>query len=188
MRPDSLRQVITRAVRLLRRAASEGLLWLIGPLARAMEVAAWRYRVKGYRRRYDVDPSFHFNYGSRIYGGGEISLGPHSYLNDFASIKATEGTSVRVGRGCRIGPHVRIYAGTISPDEDLSDPNPSRIKGDIQIDDYAWIGANVYIGPGASIGANAVVGANSVVNRDVLPNEIVGGVPVRHIRFKELGQ
>lgn len=52
------------------------------------------------------------------------------------------------------------------------------------IGDWCWIGAGVFIGPGMSIGDNAVVGTNAVVNRNVLPYEIVAGVPIRHLRFK----
>jgi len=37
-----------------------------------------------------------------------------------------------------------------------------------------------------TIGDNAIIGANSVVTKSVKPFEVVGGVPAKHIRFKEL--
>ncbi|EKF9070797.1 acyltransferase, partial [Vibrio cholerae] len=56
---------------------------------------------------------------------------------------------------------------------------------DVYIDDYSWIGANVFIGPGVKIGRNSVVGANSVVTCDIPDNQIWGGVPARLIRTKK---
>ncbi len=47
-----------------------------------------------------------------------------------------------------------------------------------------WIGQNVLLGRGITIGDGAVVAAGSVVVKDVLPYEIVGGVPARRIRFR----
>jgi chloramphenicol O-acetyltransferase type B len=61
-------------------------------------------------------------------------------------------------------------------------------SADVTIGDYVWIGAGSYIGPGIVIGDGAIVGANSVVHRAVEPNEIVGGSPLRHIRFKRSAQ
>ena len=38
--------------------------------------------------------------------------------------------------------------------------------------------------PGVSIGNGAVVGANTVVTRDVVPFEIVAGMPARRLRLR----
>lgn|SRR5699024_350530 len=51
------------------------------------------------------------------------------------------------------------------------------------------LGNNVYVGVGAviignvKVGDNAVIGANAVVINDVEENEVVAGVPARHIKF-----
>ena len=136
------------------------------------------------RRRYEVDPTFKFHLGSRIYGEGRIVLGPKSYVNNYAYLRASPGKSITVGQGCRIGPNVRVYTQTVDPDADLSvEPQP-RKTGDVRIEDWVWIGSGVYIGPGITIGENAMVGANSVVTRDVEPFEIVAGAPLRHLRYK----
>lgn len=47
-----------------------------------------------------------------------------------------------------------------------------------------WIGEGVFIRRGVKIGDGAVIGARSVITRDVLPYEIVAGVPGRHIRYR----
>ena len=47
------------------------------------------------------------------------------------------------------------------------------------------IGANsCVIGP-ITIGNNAQIGAGSVVLHDVMDNEVVAGVPAKHIKFLE---
>lgn len=157
---------------------------IFGRLAAAIELTAWRFHVARMRSRYDVDPSFTFHLGSRVHGTGRIVLGPHSYLNNHANLRATAPHAITVGRGCRIGPFVRVYTQTVDPDADLSQDDLPRKVGDVTIEDWAWIGSSVYIGPGVTIGENSVVGANSVVTRDVEPFEIVAGAPLRHQRYK----
>lgn len=70
-----------------------------------------------------------------------------------------------------------------------SHPNASRIRsfaptarGDIVIEDDAWIGACAVILPGVRIGRGAVVGAGSVVTADVPPLTIVAGQPAKPVR------
>lgn len=57
-------------------------------------------------------------------------------------------------------------------------------KGDIVIGDDVWIGENSLILSGVKIGQGAIIAANSLVSKDVKPYEIVGGTPIRHIKFR----
>lgn len=45
-----------------------------------------------------------------------------------------------------------------------------------------WIGENVLIKAGVSIGTGAIIGMGAVVTKDILPYEIVGGVPAECIK------
>lgn len=70
-----------------------------------------------------------------------------------------------------------------------SHPNHSRIRpfaptarGDIIIEDDAWVGACAVILPGVTVGRGAVVGACSVVTADVPPLTVVAGQPARAVR------
>lgn len=53
--------------------------------------------------------------------------------------------------------------------------------GKIVIKDNVFIGHGAIILPNVTIGPNAIVAAGSVVNKDVLPGDIVGGVPAKAI-------
>lgn len=57
-------------------------------------------------------------------------------------------------------------------------------KGEIIVDDEAWIGMNATIVSGVHIGMGAVVAAGSVVTKDVPPFALVGGNPARFIKWR----
>ena len=80
---------------------------------------------------------------------------------------------------------MRIYTQSRIADQDLGQTNFVKL-GDVIIEDNVWIGANVFINPGVTIGTNSIVGANSIVTHDVPPWTIVGGVPARLIRMKQV--
>ena len=145
-------------------------------------------RYKAYRSKYNIHKSFRFN-GKDIYfyGDGEIIIDKDSYIGSLSTIGTSKGNKVSIGKGCSISHNVRIYTSSKSPDWDFSIKENMPIKyGDVVIDDYAWIGANVFINPGVKIGKNSVIGANSVVTKDIIENGIYGGVPAKLIRKKNL--
>ena len=57
-------------------------------------------------------------------------------------------------------------------------------RGDVIIGNDVWIGERALIKAGVHIGNGAVIGMGSIVTHDVLPYEIVGGNPAKHIRFR----
>ena len=54
----------------------------------------------------------------------------------------------------------------------------------VEIGNDVWIGANVVVLDGVKIGDGAVIAAGAVVTKDVLPYQVVGGVPAKHIKFR----
>jgi len=129
---------------------------------------------------------------------GECKIGAYSYIG--------AGTAVRntiIGRYCSIATDV-----TISPPEHPSDwfsSHPFVFDRNVQFKDFphfhriakpqvfgerrgvtigndVWIGRNVIVHKGVRIGDGAIIASGSVVSKNVLPYEIVGGIPAKHIR------
>jgi len=145
-----------------------------------------RYIYSIYRKRYDIDDSFHFNgEGTLIYGNGKLIIGKNSYIGQYSILQISDNHSIKIGNNCSIGPFFKIWTETWKVDHDYNDKALIESKfGSVIIMDAVWIGANVLISPGITIGTNSIIGANAVVTKDVPNHAIVGGVPAKIIRYK----
>ena len=144
-------------------------------------------RYNHFRKMYSIHPSFKFNGKDiKFYGGGELNIDSDSYIGSYSTIQIHSDHKVKIGKGCSLSHNVRIYTSSKLPDFDFKYKNeiPEK-KGDVIIENYAWIGANVFINPGVTIGQNSVIGANSVVTKNIEANSIYGGVPAKLIRMKK---
>lgn len=116
----------------------------------------------------------------------KLIIGKGSQIGPF-SVIFTHKEDLIIGDNVMIAPHCVIAAGI----HDYRNTEiPMRFsecfsKGGIIIEDDVWIGANCTITDNVRIGKGAVVGANSLVNKDVLPYDIVGGVPIKHISSRK---
>ena len=116
------------------------------------------------------------------------------------TIRAPAGIRVAagaiVGRDCfldgrgelTIGRNVNIssYTLLITGSHELNSPDFSSYFRPIVIEDHVWIGSRATVLPGVTIGRGAVVAAGSVVTKDVPPMTVVGGVPAKMIRRREV--
>ena len=107
---------------------------------------------------------------------------------------------IQIGSYCSIADNVHIFLGgnhhmyrvttfpfsNTSSKENIFGTGIDQFlsKGDVEIGHDVWIGSNVSIMSGVRIGSGSVIAAFSHVVRDVLPYEIVGGNPAKHIRFR----
>ena len=89
--------------------------------------------------------------------------------------------ALRIGNNVSIAGDVRIF----TMQHDIDDPYFREVDGDVVIDDYVAIGTRVTILPGVHIGRGAVVGSGAVVTHDIEPYSMVGGVPAKHIRYRQ---
>lgn len=111
--------------------------------------------------------------------GDNVSIGKSVMLLAIGGISI--GDNVMIGHGAQI-----ISAGHRIPEGD----SPMRFSGleaaPIHIESNSWIGAGAIILPGVRIGQGAVVAAGAVVSRDVEALTIVGGVPAKLLRMRQL--
>lgn len=121
----------------------------------------------------NIEANFRCDYGSNIY------LGDGFYANfDLIILDVCE---VRIGKQCKCGPRVSIFAAghPIDAAERVKGPEFGR---PVTIGDRVWIGGGAIINPGVTIGNDVVVAAGAVVTKDVPDAVIVAGVPARVIR------
>lgn len=116
--------------------------------------------------------------------GGRISIGSGTWVHPRGQINAYLG-SIYIGRGVEIAPNCAFY----SYDHGLALDRPIReqpleTKGDIVVEDQAWLGVGVIVLSGVRIGKGAVIGAGSVVIKDIPDNAIAVGNPARVIKMR----
>ena len=126
----------------------------------------------------------HLNEGVRIVTahGGSVSFADDAHVQPGCYFMAVQ-RSIRIGRKAQIAPNCAFYPyehGT-DPDRPLHE-QPLHSKGDIEVEDDAWLGFGVVVLSGVSIGAGAVVGAGSVVTRSIPAGAVAAGSPARVVR------
>lgn len=98
--------------------------------------------------------------------------------------------SVTIGKHVGIGANVTIYDTDFHPvnpyERIISNKDSVIQRKPVQIEDYAWIGANAMILKGVHIGRGAVIGAGSVVTKDVPELTIYAGNPAKFVKKIEL--
>lgn len=137
---------------------------------------SFRLRHWYYRRimKYSIgrDSSLHMGL---FVTGQNIKIGDNVVINRRVYLDGRIG--VRIGNNVSISPEVYI----LSMEHDPNDPKFSTRGGVVSIGDHVWLGARAMILPNVHIGEGAVVAAGAVVTKDVLPYQIVAGVPARQI-------
>lgn len=110
----------------------------------------------------------------------DIEIGDNVLIGMYNTIHHCDfGSYVLTAEGCR------FLSGSRYHHFDRTDV-PMALQGGeltrIEIADDVWIGANAVVM--ASLGQGSVVGAGSVVINEVVPGDIVGGVPAKTIRSR----
>jgi acetyltransferase-like isoleucine patch superfamily enzyme len=122
---------------------------------------------------------------SRIGARSNFFLGRDVYIGPMAELSA-DGVPVVIGDDTIIGPGLFLMAG----DHEWATPGvayrgaPRGSNLPVVIGRNVWIGARVTVLKGVTIGDAAIVAAGALVARDVLPYEVVAGVPAKHLRWR----
>jgi len=116
--------------------------------------------------------------GGSIHIGHDTHVHPRCFLSAYKA-SVLIGNHVLISGQCAFYP----YDHGLAPDEAILDQSLES-KGDIVIDDGAWLGYGVFLSSGVRVGKGAVVGARSVVTKSVPDGAIAAGVPARVIRMR----
>lgn len=118
---------------------------------------------------------------------GMLKIGNNVSVNTNTCIAPCDGGVVEISDNVLIAQNVVIRAADHRHD-DIGRPvnMQGHVGGEIFIGEGAWIGANAVITRNVRIGAHAIVGAGSVVTKDVPSFAVVGGVPARLIRQRNV--
>ena len=127
----------------------------------------------------------------------ESTFGDYSYTAGDVSIIYAD-----VGKFCSIASHVRINPGNHPMwrvtqhhatyrrrqygfgEADDAEFFQWRRDHRCQIGHDVWIGHGAIVMPGVKVSNGAVIGSGAVVTKDVLPYQVVAGVPARPIRYR----
>jgi acetyltransferase-like isoleucine patch superfamily enzyme len=140
----------------------------------------WRLLLNKIGKKFFIDSGVYIRYPSKVSIGDYVSINRCCQL--YPSWGNTSQGIITLGNHVRVGPSCTLFtAGHDSTDIGLSPTNDA-----ITIADHVWIGGNSTILQGVTIGEGAIVAAGSVVTKSVEPYTIVGGIPARFIKKREL--
>ncbi|MFZ7119511.1 MAG: acyltransferase [Eubacteriaceae bacterium] len=115
----------------------------------------------------------------------KISIGDNTIINRGVKIFGSfysKDVEIVIGKNCKLAPYVKIF----SAGHDHSYLGLPDNAASIIIEDYVWVGGGSIITQGVTLGEGSIVGAGSVVTKDVAPYTIVGGVPAKFIKNREI--
>lgn len=116
--------------------------------------------------------------------GGCLEIGNDTHIQPHCHMSAYLG-SIFIGSGVQIAPKCGFYPYKHGIDPfDLIKNQPIVSKGNIKINDDAWIGFGVILLEDVTIGKGAVIGAGSVVTRNVPDYAIAVGNPAKVIKIR----
>lgn len=118
--------------------------------------------------------------GATFYDTRNISLGDDTIIGENAVLDGRAKLSI--GNHVDIASEVMIY----NSEHDVMDEHFGPIEKEVVIGDYVFIGPRAIILPGVHIGDGAVIGAGAIVTKDVGVKSIVGGVPAKEIKKRDV--
>ena len=109
-----------------------------------------------------------------------IIIGDHTGING-ATLVAQQ--RIEVGPACVIAAHYITDNQNHSVYTDrMSNPAAPVVVAPVVIEEGVWVAVQTVITHGVKIGRHSVVGAGSLVRKDVPPDRLVAGNPLREIR------
>lgn len=118
--------------------------------------------------------------GCRMYEPRNISIGRGTIIGDHATLDGRD--KLVIGDHVDIASEVMIFNAT----RDIHTEDFKLLVKPVTIGNHIFIGPRVIILPGVNIGDGAVIGAGAVVTKDVPSKSLVGGVPAKIIKNRDI--
>lgn len=122
---------------------------------------------------------WHFFWYKRLCYNLKVDIKPNNLGPGFRLVHL--GALVRIKRDCKIGKNCTMLPGVVIGNKYFNSTNETVIVGD---NCYFGLGAKVF--GNVKIGNNVTIGANAVVTKDIPDNAVVGGIPAKIIKIKQL--
>jgi acetyltransferase-like isoleucine patch superfamily enzyme len=118
--------------------------------------------------------------------GRNIELGRNGHINQYCCVWASPASRILIGENLLMGPGVKIFSSNHGSGRDLPMNVQAAVERDVVIGDDVWLGANSVVVAGVTIGRGSIVAAGSVVTKDVPEYSVVGGIPARTIKTRDV--
>jgi acetyltransferase-like isoleucine patch superfamily enzyme len=117
---------------------------------------------------------------ARFYDVRNIKIGKDSIIGECAVLDGRD--KLIIGDHVDLASEVMIY----NSHHDVEDPEFKAISSPVEIEDYVFVGPRSTILPGVKVKRGAIIAAGSVVTKDVDEYVLVGGIPAKPIRERNL--
>jgi len=137
----------------------------------------------------ELGSNSYFGLNCKLYASefSRIKIGLNASFNSNVMVNARGKGKILIGNNVLIGPNAVLRSSNHSFETTkLPIINQGMTEGEIIIQDDVWIGSNAVILPNCKIGKGAIVAAGAVVTNDIDSFSIVGGVPAKLIKKRDL--
>ena len=155
-----------------------------GPLGRVhlrVRIANWLVHRIIYGN-WGMSFSYHFTSVITRYKNVKVGRGVETYLGNVGGMYIQAINGVEIGNDTIIAPGVKI----ISANHNFEEFHKHDFAEPIRIGEKCWLGANCIILPGVQLGKGVIVGAGAVVTKSFPDNSIIGGIPAKIIKMRNV--
>lgn len=141
--------------------------------------------VQHYRfRKITIGKNSRINIGTIINRPENMSIGDNTYING-GIFTIGKNSHITIGNDCLISYNVHLRCVTHNyEDKHTLIREQGEYEQNIIIEDDVWVGYGAQIMHGVTLHKGCVVGAGAVVTHDVMPYNVVAGVPARVIKYR----